>query len=159
MFHSLQQDHLIVHHFLVAFDVLLENDLDSISFSGAFCFPDDAVCPCTQRPAESILRSELCVSTLCNQMVEGWRTFYRNCLAVLTACSSCLRLWKSCASAYFVGITSILRSSNVSRILITKYGVHTVSGPPGVRRVEHMTLLLWVHHVDVFPEQRGWRRI
>ena len=65
MFHSLQQDHLIVHHLLVAFDVLLKNDLDGISLSAAFCFPNDAVCPCTQRPAESILGSETCVSTLC----------------------------------------------------------------------------------------------
>ena len=62
MFHSLQQDHLIVYHLFVAFDVLLENDFDSISFSAAFCFPDDAVCPCTQCPAEAILRPDLCMS-------------------------------------------------------------------------------------------------
>ena len=64
MFHSLEQDHLIVHHLFIAFDVLLENDLYSISLPTAFCFPDNAVCSCTQCPAESIFGSDLCVSTV-----------------------------------------------------------------------------------------------
>lgn len=45
--HSLQQYHLIVHHLLIAFDILLEDDLDSISLAIAFCLPYDTVRPGT----------------------------------------------------------------------------------------------------------------
>lgn len=41
--HSLQQHHLIVHHLFIAFDILLEDDLDSVSLAIAFCLPYDAV--------------------------------------------------------------------------------------------------------------------
>jgi len=53
--YSLEKDHLVVHHSLVAFDVLLEYNLDCIAFSSTLGLPDNAICTRTQRPSKSIL--------------------------------------------------------------------------------------------------------
>jgi len=53
--YSLEKDHLVVHHSLVAFDILLEYDLDCIAFSSTLRFPDDAISTRTQRPSEPVL--------------------------------------------------------------------------------------------------------
>jgi hypothetical protein len=53
--YSLEKDHLVVHHSLVAFDIFLEYDLNCIAFSGTLRFPDDAISTRTQRPSKPIL--------------------------------------------------------------------------------------------------------
>lgn len=58
-------------------------------------------------------------------------------------------------SAYLMNKKFVLASNNDSRIETTKYVMHTVSIPLGVRRVGLRTLLLWASHIDVFPKQRG----
>lgn len=53
----LQQLQLVVHHFLIAFDVLFEDDLDGDLAGGAFGLADDAVGACS---LENGLVSFLC---------------------------------------------------------------------------------------------------
>ena len=60
--HSLQQYHLIIHHLLIALDILLKDDLDSISLAIAFCLPYDAVRSSTQGSSKSVLCSMVCIS-------------------------------------------------------------------------------------------------
>ena len=55
MLHSLQQNHLVVNHLLVAFDILLENDLDGIFLSTAFSLAHDPVCTSAQCPPKLVL--------------------------------------------------------------------------------------------------------
>lgn len=50
----LQHHQLIVHHLLMTFDVLFQNDLDGHSLSFAFCFADYAICTSAQGSPESI---------------------------------------------------------------------------------------------------------
>lgn len=44
---ALQQVQLVVHHLLVAFDILLEDDLDGDLAGGAFSLADDTVGACS----------------------------------------------------------------------------------------------------------------
>lgn len=53
--HPLQHFQLIVYHFLVALDILLEDDLDSEFVPILLGLPYDAVCTCAQGPAELVL--------------------------------------------------------------------------------------------------------
>lgn len=53
--YSLEKDHLVVHHSLIALDVFLKYDLDRIAFSSTLRFPDNAISTRTQRPPEPIL--------------------------------------------------------------------------------------------------------
>ena len=57
MLHSLQQQHLIIYHLFIAFDVLLENNLDGIFLSTALSFTDDSIGTSTQSSPEFILGS------------------------------------------------------------------------------------------------------
>ena len=59
MFHSLQQDHLVIYHLLVAFDILFEDYFDRIFRPCTLGFSYDAVRPSTQSPAKLVLRSEI----------------------------------------------------------------------------------------------------
>ena len=52
-------------------------------------------------------------------------------------------------------MTFVLSRLDGSRNEIKKYGMHTVSGLPGMGRVELMMFLFWDPHIDFFPEQRG----
>ena len=62
MFHPLQKHHLIIYHLLVTLHVLLEDDLDRVSFPAAFCLSNNPVRSCTKRPAKSILGSKVSMS-------------------------------------------------------------------------------------------------
>jgi len=57
MLQPLKHVKLVVDHALVALDILLQNDLDSHLARGAIGLPHDAVCACTQSPAEPVLGS------------------------------------------------------------------------------------------------------
>ena len=57
VFYSLQQDHLIVDHPLVAFDILLQYDLDGESLSVTLGFPDDPICTGAKRSSKFVLSS------------------------------------------------------------------------------------------------------
>lgn len=57
VFYPLQQDHFIVNHSFVAFDVLLEYYLYGVSFPTTFGLPDDSICTSTERSSELILSS------------------------------------------------------------------------------------------------------
>lgn len=57
MFHPLQQDHLVIHHLLIAFDVLLQDDFDSIFLPSTFRFSYDSVGTRSQCPAKLVLGS------------------------------------------------------------------------------------------------------
>lgn len=55
MLYSLEEDHFVIHHSLVAFDVFLEYDLDCKSFSSTLCFPYNSIGTRTQGPSKPIL--------------------------------------------------------------------------------------------------------
>jgi hypothetical protein len=58
MLHPLEHLQLIVHHTLVAFDILLEYDLDGYFAVFAICFSNDSVCACPKSPPELVLAPE-----------------------------------------------------------------------------------------------------
>ncbi len=62
MLHPLQQYHLIIYHLLITFHILLEDDLDRVSFPTAFCLSYNPVRSCTKRPTKSILGSKVSMS-------------------------------------------------------------------------------------------------
>lgn len=62
--HSLQQDHFIVDHLLIALDILFENNLDCIFGPAAFGFAHDTICARPERPAKPVLRSKVSVRLL-----------------------------------------------------------------------------------------------
>ena len=53
--HSLQHLQLIVHHSLVALDILFEDNLDGILLASGFCLPYDAIRSCTERLSKLVL--------------------------------------------------------------------------------------------------------
>lgn len=55
VFHPLQQHHLIINHLLVSPDILLEYDLDCVSFSIALSLAHNAICAGAQCPPETVL--------------------------------------------------------------------------------------------------------
>jgi hypothetical protein len=57
MLHSLQHLHFVVHHLLVALDILLENNLDSALALRPVCLADYAICTSTKCLSESIFGS------------------------------------------------------------------------------------------------------
>lgn len=57
MLHSLQHLHLVVHHLLVALDILLENDLDSALALRPVCLAHYAICSSAEGLSEPILIS------------------------------------------------------------------------------------------------------
>lgn len=52
---GLQHLELVVHYLVVALDVLLQDDLDGHLAVRGLCLSHDAICACTQRPAQLIL--------------------------------------------------------------------------------------------------------
>ncbi len=62
MLHSLQQHHLIIYHLLVTLHILLEDDLDRVSFPTAFCLSNNPVRSCAKCPTKSILGSKVSMS-------------------------------------------------------------------------------------------------
>ena len=50
----LKHRQLVVHHLLVALDVLLEDDLDGDLAGRAFSLANDAICAGTERASESV---------------------------------------------------------------------------------------------------------
>ena len=62
MFHSLQQHHLIIYHLLVTLYILLEDDLNRVSFPAAFCLSNNPVRSCAKCPTKSILGSKISMS-------------------------------------------------------------------------------------------------
>lgn len=62
MFHSLQQNHLIIYHLLVTLNILLEDDLDRVSLPAAFCLSNNPIRSCAKCPTKSILGSRVSVS-------------------------------------------------------------------------------------------------
>ncbi len=52
--HALQHLELIVHHLLVALDILLQDDLDRDLAGWTIGFPHDAICSCSQGPSEFV---------------------------------------------------------------------------------------------------------
>ena len=52
--HSLKHLELVVHHSLIALNILFEDDLDSVLFPILLGFSNDAVCACSEGLAETI---------------------------------------------------------------------------------------------------------
>ena len=57
MLHSLQHLHLVVHHLLVALDILLQDNLHGHLARGPICLADDSICPGTEGPSKAVLGS------------------------------------------------------------------------------------------------------
>jgi hypothetical protein len=57
MLHPLQHLHLVVHHLLVALDILLEDDLDSALALRPVCLAHYAICTSPEGLSEPILVS------------------------------------------------------------------------------------------------------
>jgi hypothetical protein len=62
VFHALQHLQLVVHHLLIAFYVLLQDDFDSDLALGAVGLTDDAICAGAQCLSEAVSRSAIVVS-------------------------------------------------------------------------------------------------
>ena len=62
MLHSLQQYHLVIYHLLITLYILLEDDLDRVSFPTAFCLSNNPVRSCAKCPTKSILGSKISMS-------------------------------------------------------------------------------------------------
>ena len=58
MLHSLQHLQLIVHHLLIAFDILLENYLNGVLFAILFRFTDYTICPSSECISKLVLSSK-----------------------------------------------------------------------------------------------------
>jgi hypothetical protein len=54
VFHALQHLQLIVHHLLIAFDILLQDNFDSDLALGAVGFADDTVCASSQGLSKAV---------------------------------------------------------------------------------------------------------
>ena len=57
MFYPLQENHLIIDHSLVAFDILLEYYLDGVPLASTLGFSNDSICASTKGPSELVLGS------------------------------------------------------------------------------------------------------
>jgi hypothetical protein len=57
MLHALQHLQLIVHHLLVAADILLQDDLDGDLALGTVSLPDNPICASAQCLSEAVSRS------------------------------------------------------------------------------------------------------
>lgn len=86
MLHSLQHFHFVVHHLLIAFDILLENNFDSALALRAVGLADYAICTSAECLSESIFgsKAEFSMGELSNVM--GGRTSCRSCQAGRAAC-------------------------------------------------------------------------
>ena len=82
MLHPLQHLQFIVHHLLIALDILLEDDLDRVLLAFTLCLSDNAICSCTKSLAKPVLVPSLRISA-CSWRALNHPTSCRSCQAGL----------------------------------------------------------------------------